>query len=430
MARRFWNWGRTHDCTPSDFAEPGSEEDVVALVRTAADQQRRLKVVGAGHSWSDAAMTDGTLVSLDRMQELVGVDEKAGTVTVQAGMRLSQLNELLAERGLAVPILGSVAAQSVGGVLATGTHGSSLRWGNLSTLVTRMRLVTGTGEVLELEEGDERLAGARVALGALGVVTEVTLRVVPAFQLAEELAVVPFDEALDGMLEVAAAEEFAKWFWLPHTGVIAVYRYRKVDEPGEPSAFGAWLDRWVVNAAVFPAVLLLGGNAPGLVPALNGVVRKAYFKPGRRVGRSDRMFTLAMPPRHCETEWSVPAASGPEAIRTLDKLIEINALRVNFIQEFRFVKGDDAWLSPAHGRDSCHVGAYIGYGAHADRFIQGFCQAMQEQEARPHWGKQMGSPAEYLARVYPEMARFKALRDELDPKRVFDNAFLRRSLGE
>lgn len=402
---------------------------MAALVKAAADAGRRVKVVGAGHSWSAIAMTDGELVSLDDMQDLLAVDRERMTVTVQAGMRLWRLNDALAEQGLALPILGSVAAQSVAGVVSTGTHGSSLRWGNLSTLVTRMRLVDGQGRVHVLGEVDPSLDGARVGLGALGVITEVTLRVVEAFGLEEHTRVLGLDEALASMLEVARDEEFVKWFWLPHTGRVAEFRYRRVDQPDPPARFARWVDEKIVNGLAFPAVLALGGSVAAAIPLINRAVRVAYFRAGTRSGRSDHMFNLAMPPVHRETEWSVPLEEGPEAAGGIARLIEERGLRVNFIQELRLVRADSGWLSPAHGRDSCHVGAYVGYGRDAEQFITGSCELMQQRGARPHWGKEMDVGRDYLARVYPQLEQFLELRRALDPTGTFDNAFLRRSFG-
>jgi L-gulonolactone oxidase len=263
----------------------------------------------------------------------------------------------------------------------------------------------------------------------MGVITRVTLRVVEAFGLEERTRVVGLDEALESLVDVANEEEFVKWFWLPHTGRVAEYRYRRVDRASGPARFARWLDAKLVNGLVFPTVLALGGAVPSAIPAINRAVRVAYFRPGVRSGRSDHMFNLAMPPVHRETEWSVPLEQGPEAARRIARSIEGRGLRVNFIQELRLVRGDSAWLSPAHGRDSCHVGAYIGHGRDAEPFITGSSELMQELGARPHWGKEMRVGPDYLAAVYPQIEQFLDLRSELDPGRTFDNDFLRRSFG-
>jgi L-gulonolactone oxidase len=429
VGRRFTNWGKTHSCDPIDRHGPYSDDEIASLVVGAAKRGETVKVTGAGHSWSDIAMTEGRLLKLDRMQKVLAIDPEAGTVTVQAGIRLCQLNEALAAHGLALPILGSIAEQSAAGVVSTGTHGSSLRWGNLSSLVTGLKMVTGTGEVVQLESGDERLDAARVGLGALGVLTELTLKVVPAFVLEEDLSVISFEQAIETMYSVARIEEFVKWYWLPHTERVAVFRYRAVPGPGRISPLGQWLDEHLLNKWAFTGILAGGAALPISIAPLNRVVGQAYFRPGTKRGRSDHLFCRAMPPVHREAEWSVPAAEGPRAFEALRDVIRATGVRVNFIQEVRFVKGDAGWLSPAHGRDSCQVGAYVGHTREADAFLDAFGAVMKERRARPHWGKEHRVNARYLRSVYPKFEVFRRLRDELDPDRVFDNAFLARVFG-
>src|SRR5438067_5766510 len=192
--RRFVNWARTASCVPADFAQPRSEEELRAVLLEAAARGLCVKVVGGAHSWSDAACTDGVLVNLDRLSRVLSIDGER--VTVEAGIRLDALNETLAARGLALGVIGSIARQSIAGAISTGTHGSGPRHGSLSSLVCGLRLMPADGTVRHLAPGDELFDGARVGLGALGIITQVTLRCEPAFRLEELAAPLPFDEAL------------------------------------------------------------------------------------------------------------------------------------------------------------------------------------------------------------------------------------------
>ena len=429
MARRVWNWARTFGCTPTEMAAPSTEEEVIALVRRAALGGLRVKVVGARHSWSAIAMGDGMLLSLDRMNRVWVMDHEAGLVTVEAGIRLDALIEVLRAEGLALPILGSITKQSLAGAIATGTHGSSLQHGNLSTLVMGLRIVTGRGAVLELEEGDARLDGARVALGALGVVTRVTLRVVPAFQLLEEMTALPFDETIAQFESLARSAEFVKMWWLPHTAHVQLYRHRRTDEPTTIGRMGPWVDAWLVNRFVFPAMLWLGAKNPRWIPWLNRLVGRAYLKPRRRVGPSDRLLSLAMPPRHRETEYAVSLERGAEALRELRAMIDREGLRVNFIVEVRFVKGDSTWMSPAWGRDSCHIGAYMASSEGIEGYLDGAATLLRGLGGRPHWGKELALTPDQVDGMWPEADRYRALARELDPEGRFRNPLLDAALG-
>ena len=270
---RFLNWAGTVSTRPSSWREPTSEDEVAGLVAEARERGGRVRVVGAGHSWSEVAAPNDVAVSLDRLAGLVSLDPERGLATVRAGTRLRDLNAALAARGYALPIVGSIAAQSLAGATATGTHGSSLVHGNLASLVRAMKLVDGRGELTTLAEPDPRLLGARVSLGALGVVTELTVRVEPAFQLLCTVERVPVSAAVRGLEAIARSAEYVKVWWLPHARHAYVYRYERTRLPSSPwPARVRWVEDHLVHAHVFPAVVALEGRAPRLVPAVNWLV--------------------------------------------------------------------------------------------------------------------------------------------------------------
>jgi len=421
---RVFNWSRTEHCDPVRVALPEDEAAVVALVTEARAEGRRVRVVGAKHSWSAIAMCDGVLVSLDRMQGIVAVDEDAGTVTVQAGVRLHRLNDELAARGLALPIVGSVVEQSLAGVLSTGTHGSSLAHGNIPSGVVGLRIVTGTGDVLVLDDGDDRLDAARVGLGAFGIITEVTMRVGPAFQLVEDTESMTFDVAVGELDAIARSAEYVKLWWLPHTDSVIVFRCDRTEEAGDVSKVARWVDRVVVNGLVFTLLLLLGRFLSFLVPHVNRVVAATYLAPRRAVGRSDEVLSLAMPPRHREMEYAVPVEQTAEALRRTRALILDGGIRVNFIVEVRFVKADGGWMSPATGQDVCQLGAYMAEAPGIQEYFDGFEAAMKDLGGRPHWGKELRCAPDEIRGMYPKAEAWAATVRELDPDGVFTNPYI------
>lgn len=423
------NWARTHRSNPREWLRPTTEAEVVRAVVRARREKRTMRVVGASHSWSDIARSDDFAMTLDGMRGFVDLERSRNRVTVLGGTRLREINARLPIYGLAMPILGSIAEQTVAGAIATATHGSSLRHGNLSTLVCGMRLVTGTGEVLDLDESDPRLAAARVGLGALGVVTQVTLQCAPAFRLEERVRSIPEHEAHASCEGLARQSEFGKLWWLPGTGFAQWFSMDRTDAPGDVSQAVRWVDERLVNGVVFEGLLGLGARFPSLIPRLNRLIGRAYFNPRRSVGRSDRIFNIAMPPVHRETEYAIPVERTGEALSALSAMIDREKLRVNFVVEARFTRGDDAWLSPAYGRDSCQIGAYMAQTPEIGPYFDAFERIMQGLGGRPHWGKEFRMDASHLAPRYPEWQRFATLRRELDPDRVFVNTFVDRVLG-
>lgn len=424
----FRNWAGTESTLPSCWLHPQTEADVVSAVRATRYAGKRLRVVGAGHSFSAAALPDDKAMSLDEVSGVVSLDRDR--VTVRAGTRLRDLSAALLAQGMTLPVVGSIQAQSVAGAVATGTHGSSLVHGNLATLVTAMRVVDGRGEVVVLTEQDPRLAGARVHLGALGVVTEVTLRVEPAFRLRQSVDDVDVHGVGRRLAEVARSAEWVKVWWLPQAATAQVIRYERTTDPASTRPSAAVLrslDEKVLHRWVFPAMVALQHRRPDLVAGINERLSQVYLGPDRMVGQSSLLLNTPMPVRHRETEAAVPLEAAGELVDRVVRRVQHDRIAANFPLEIRFVRGDDGWLSPAYGGDTCQVGAYTTDGPDRERYFRAFWE--EAGAARPHWGKQLQHTAIELAPLYPRWEDFCALRAELDPDRVFDGPFLRQVLG-
>lgn len=428
---RFVNWAGTVTTTPTRWCEPRDDAELGELVRGATRAGQRVRAVGAGHSWSPIAAADDVAVCVDRLSGVRRIDRARSLAVVGAGTRLRALNEALDEHGLALPIVGSVDHQSVAGAIATGTHGSSLVHGNLSSLVQAVRMVTGQGEIVDLDATDERLEGARVHLGALGILAEVTLRVIPAFKLAVSVESVPLHEVGPRIESIAHSAEYVKLWWIPHTARAHVFRYERTDDPESrrPSPRTLrWIDEVLLQGGVYRAVLAVEQLEPRWIPAIHRTLAKT-FEHGRRVGTSYVMLGTPMPLIHRETEAALPMSRAAEAFDRLVHLIEREKLFVNFIAEMRFVRGDAAWMSPAQGVDTCQLGAYMVGTTEVDRYFAAFWREMRALDARPHWGKEHDFALDEVRERFALLPRFRALRDELDPDRTFATPFHARVLG-
>lgn len=429
VSRRWENWGRTAACTPTGTIVPRSEDEVAALVASAAGRGQRVKVVGSGHSWTDIACTDALHLRLHALPGAVEIAEDRQSAWVPAGMRLAACVEALAQAGLALPNLGSITAQTVGGVVATGTHGTGVRTGNLSSFVLAMRIVDGRGTLRELSatEDPEAFRDARVHLGALGVVTRLRLRVVPASRLRERLQLLPFETAVASLPELLDAHAHLKLWWLPGTDTVQVYAFDPTDAPDTgPGSLAVRLDQAGLARPAFAGVLALSRWFPSLVPALHRSVQAASFAARERVQRAERVLTLGMPPLHDECEYAVPVERTQDALRAWRRLVRRAPYAVDFMQEVRFVAGDDIALSNAHGHPVAAIGAYQANPATAPAYFRDFQSLMAELGGRPHWGKTFHRNAEALEALYPRWSAFRALRKRMDPCGVFRNDFLDR----
>lgn len=427
---RVSNWAGTHTCRPARVCSPRDEAEVAEVVGAARTMGRRVRVIGGGHSWSEAALTSDILLRLDRLRGIERID--GHDVTVRAGTRIRDLNPALHAHGLALSNLGSIDAQSIAGAITTATHGSSLVHGVLSTLVVGVRVVDASGTVHHwtAESDPTALALAQVSLGCLGVITAVTLRCEPAFRLRVVARPLPVADAIAQAAELGRAAEYSKLWWLPHTDQALLVTGERTDAPTEARPVTDWLDHRLINPILFAGVLELGNRWPAAIPRLNQVVAGAYFRPDDRVEDSYRALHIPMPPVHLETEHAVPLAAASSVLGGVCALIDDRGFRVNFIVELRYVAGDALPLSPASGGDCCYIGGYIGRTPEAEDFMDAVEALAWSHGGRPHWGKRFRRSPEALRSRYPQWDEVLAARARLDPDGRFRNAFTDRVFGD
>ncbi len=419
----FRNWAGNVEMSARGWRRPSSEAEIVSLVREARAQGGRLRPVGSRHSWSAIAADDDLLLDLDALDQVVSVDVEARRVTVGAGIRLHELVAVLARHGLGMRVVGSIQEQTLAGAIATATHGSSLTHGAISDLVRGLRLIDGTGTVRELAADSEELAAARVHLGALGVITEVTLDVAPRWMLKETRRRVPVDAVAAQLEQIAAEHEWAKVWWMPGSREAVIYSYARTEEPHDlgilERAFDEAANRWL-----FPALL----RAPAAtVPWVDALVDRVHLAAGSRVGWLDEVLSMPMPPVHLETEWSVPLSNAGALWQGFVDWYRGSGLALDFIQEIRFLPASDAWMSPAYGRDSCQLGIYGARRPGWEQAWRAFEGLARGLEGRPHWGKCF-EPID-LEALYPQAGSFRALANASDPDRIFRSGLLRQLLG-
>ncbi len=431
MTKTFRNWAGNQICLPAERRQPTSTAEIATIVARAAEQGQRVKTVGAGHSFTDAACTDGVLLNLDRMQRVLSVDRERRRVTVQAGIRLFELNERLAEVAMAMPNLGDIAYQSIAGAIATATHGTGLELGNLATTIVGMEMVTGTGEVVRCDETNdpELLRVARVGIGALGIVTEVTIQCVDAFNLHVIETVEPLDDLLDGWMQSVAEHDHFEFFWIPGTDRAQVKRNNRTDRLAEPPSRAEYFrDKILAENLAFGTVCRVGRRFPSTVPKLAKLVSNA-ISDRELVDRSDRVFASPRRVKFYEMENGIPLEALPEALRRVRAFTHSLGLPMLFPIEVRCSAADDAPLSTASGRTSAWIAAHVYRGASYDAYFTGIRQILADYEARPHWGKLHFHDARSLAPLYPEWNVFAETRARLDPHATFSNAYLDRVLG-
>jgi L-gulonolactone oxidase len=428
---RWTNWAGEQRCAPLRVERPASEPELVEIVARAAESGQRVRAVGSGHSFTDCACTDGVMVDLERMQRVLAADRDSGLVTVEGGITLHRLGPELAARGLALENQGDIDTQTLAGATATATHGTGARFRNLSARIESLRLVTGAGELLELSPDTDLDAylAARVSVGALGVVSQVTLHAVPLFTLHRRDEPRPLAETLDRLDEHVDGADHFELFVFPYTRTALTRTCRRSHEPpAPPPAWRRRLQEDVIENRLLEVVCRAGRLAPRAIPGLNRAIAGA-LSGGELTDRAHRVFATERKVRFTEMEYGIPREHARAAVERVLEMIERRALPVGFPLEVRFAAGDEAFLSTAFNRETCYVAVHQYHGMEFESCFRAVEAIMDELGGRPHWGKRHYQSAATLRARYPEWERFQAVRARLDPDGVFTNDYTRRTLG-
>ena len=429
--RTSWtNWAGNQSCAPVEIAQPAHEAELADIVEQAAARGQRVKCVGAGHSFTPIACTDGVLVDLSRYGRVVRHDGEARTITVEAGITLARLCEELDRRGLALENMGDIAYQSIAGATATATHGTGWHFGNISSRIVGLRVIAGDGSIVEAtaEQNPEVLDAARVGLGALGVVSTITLQAVPAFRLHAIEEPMRLDELLSDFDGYMSSADHVEFYWVPHTGWALTKRNRRTDEPPAPRRRAKELyDDLLLQNLGFGALCRIGRWRPSLIPRLAKILPST----GRLeyTDRSDKVFTSPRRVHFYEMEYGIPREAVPEALDRVRRLVDELGIQLSFPVEVRVVAPDDIPLSTAHGRATGYIAVHVYRGTPYDAYFQGVERIMDDYGGRPHWGKMHFQRAETLAGRYPRWDDFQAVRRRLDPDGRFANQYLDRVVG-
>jgi len=430
-ARRWVNWAGDQSCRPAEIASPASRDELAEAIASAAAAGRKVSVAGSGHSFTEAAMTDGgLLLRVEALHGVLDADPGSGLVRVGGGTVLADLNEDLARLGLALENLGDIDRQTIAGAISTGTHGTGARLRNISAQVEGIELVLADGSVRTLDAATpELLRAARVGVGALGAIAAVTLRCVPAFVLDRVDAPRPREQVLDAFQEQADSHDHFELFTFPYADSALVLERNRTSRPPRPRRrAAAFLNDVVLENWALEALAAAGRVFPGRIPALSRLAGR-LASGSRTVDRSDRVFANDRRVRFTEMEYGVPREHGPEAARRVIEWVRSNRYPVFFPIEMRVAAGDDASLSPSHGRDTAYIAVHQYRGMEWRPYFEAVEEIMDSYGGRPHWGKRHFQTATTLAPRYPAWAEFQRARDELDPGRTFTNEYAERVLG-
>jgi L-gulonolactone oxidase len=433
------NWAGNQTSNPLSIKKPKNEEDVVAIVKEAKKRGLKVKVVGSGHSFTGIAITDEVLICLDEIVDIRNVDFENSTVRVGAGIKLCDLNPILQRSGLAMPNLGDIVYQSISGAISTSTHGTGLKFKTIAEAVCGMRIVDGEGSVVEcdMQQNSQVFHAARVGLGALGIITEVTIQCVEAFNLHAVEEILPIGEVTNNFDHWSKTTDHIEFFWMPNTDKALLKRNtRTLEAPPRPrNKRHSFKRRWnrfkneeIKQNFLFGAMNHLGKIVPPLVPKLNSMVagesgRAEYITTSYEVFASPRRV------RFYEMEYAIPVESGIEAFQRVVQLIGELDQYISFPVEYRVLGKDEIPMSTASDRDSAFIAVHVFRNTPFEKYFQGVEEIMGDYDGRPHWGKLHFQDHETLSKIYPQWEEFQNARGLMDPLGIFSNSYLDKVLG-
>jgi FAD-linked oxidoreductase len=429
------NWAGTATADPARRHWPRTADAIAGAVRDAAAAGLTVRALGSGHSFTAAAATAGVAIDLSNWTGIVSADASTGLVTVRSGTTIRALNADLDVLGLAMPNLGDVDAQTISGAISTGTHGTGAGLGGLATQVEAMDLITADGSPVTVSATShpELFGAARVSIGALGVISTVTLRCVPAFRLAADERPMPVDEVLDRFDELAGANDHFEFYWFPYGRNALVKRNNRIAaaDGAAPSPMPGWrrfLEYEVMENAAFGVLCRAGRAVPSLVQPL-GRLAAATLSVRSYTADSHRVFVSPRRVRFVESEYAVPRESVLDVLAELRRAVPRLGRPVMFPIEVRVAAADDIWLSTAYGRDTAYIAIHQYTGMPYQEYFAAFESITASVGGRPHWGKMHTLDAAALGARYPRFTDFLRVRDEADPERRFANPYLDQVFG-
>ncbi len=385
--RKSWtNWSGSVQFTPQSIAAPTDEQAIVDLVRLAASSNRMVRVAASGHSFVPICESENVLLTLDGLKGMISADRQAKTATFWAGTKIYEMGDPLREVGLGMENMGDIDRQAIAGAVSTGTHGTGKGIGSISTQVVALRLVTANGDVIDCSasENPEILRAARVSLGSLGIITQVTLQCLPAYNLHEKQWEAPFDQCLANLDEQIADNRHFEFFWRPQRDVCSMKSLNPTKE------------------------------APSELPD----------REGERINLSHRIFPSVRNNKFNEIEFAVPEQNGVACLKELRQLMMTKHTDITWPLEYRTLAADETLIGPSSGRETIAISAHQANTLSEKAFFADVEAIFRNHQGRPHWGKMHTHTADQLAELYPNWDEFHSIRRRLDPQGRFMNAYL------
>ncbi len=430
MTKVWSNWAGSEQCQPSEYVQAENARQISDLVIQSRQKGRKIRPLGSGHSFSPLVPTEQTLLSLDRLDGIAQIAADRKSASVMAGTRLKRLGQLLYEEGLSQENLGDIDAQAIAGALSTGTHGTGASFGTLSTQIEGMELVDGQGQIhwLDPQHQPEVFSAARIALGSLGVITQLKLRVEDAYKLEFISGKESLESVLKNYERYLRENRNYEFYWFPYSGMVQNKFSNKSNKLAIKSGVKEYINDIILENYIFKFLSEIARIFPSTCESIARISAMAVSA-SSKVNWSHQVYATARLVRFNEMEYNVPRKAFSDVMRQLQERVEKERFRVHFPVECRFVAPDDIPLSPAYQRESAYLAVHMYKGMPYQEYFDAAEEIFLAHEGRPHWGKMHSLSAAQLAPRYPRWDEFMKIRQRMDPDGVFLNPYLEKLFG-
>ena len=414
---KIWrNWSGSQFST-ARIVQPSQISELQSLVKTHA----HIRAVGAGHSFSPLAKTDEVLLNLDQFKGVVAFDQEKTQCTVHAGTRLYDLGKDLTPINQALINQGDIDQQSLAGAISTGTHGTGIDLPCISAFVEGFELLTADGELLQCDrqQNTEIFQAGRVALGSLGILTQITLQNRPRYKLKEQIRLCPLQEVFAHIEQWKHQHRHIEFCAFLYADQVMLKTLNETDD-----AIQSRQDTWPSE----DALLTLCSELTRFFPKTNPYLQKllsVFVKPTCYVDWSNQIFPTPRNTKFNEMEYQIPVEQGLQCLDEILHVLRKHPVPMFFPIEFRYIKGDDIWLSPFYQRDSVSISIHQFYKQDYHAIFDLVEPILQKYQGRPHWGKLHSMSAASLRELYPKWDNFMVLRQQLDPQQKWLNPYLK-----
>ena len=419
MPKPIQNFGRTWSFVPKKIATPATVDELAQLIK----DNPKLRPMGSKHSWSQGIVTDETLVSLEKLNQILEIDIENKKVKTRAGIILKNLIVALEQKGLAMANLGSIHAQTLAGAICTGTHGTGKNFQCLAAQVHSFEMLDGLGQNHLFEKSNPDFYALLTGMGSCGIIHTITLDVVNCFQMHAITDTAGFDEVIENIEQYTSGYDHFKFWWLAPSQKVILFKNNRTDAKRNDSNFKRFIQDDLISEWMYRFLVWVGKlNRKKFIPAINRFLTKAGGKYNERISKSVVGFLTPLPPVHRETEWAFDAKDARRLLQEYKNLLQQSGGYYNFVQEVRFTKADDFWLSPAYKRDSIWLSMYnMDCKENWEQQLGHFETWAMQNGGRPHWGKDANWDKAYLEKQYEKFADFKSLIKKYDPQQKFLN---------